>query len=215
MTPILYRTAHGLLDLNRLAPTAFSAGVVSECLAKINRYNGRTPEPWSVASHSVLVAMLCRPQHRAQALLHDAHEAILGYLVAPAVRLICSKSQPVAGGIVANAITQTKLDLDRQIFAAWDVTWSPDGARKVATADHIALLAEGAVFFGAEAGGEISPETAAEVDRAVGLIRELPYGQNWRAARERWLTFVHDLASVGQLRLPPEPSHPTRTARAV
>ena len=213
MKPIPYRTAQGLLDLNALPPTAFSAETVSECLAKINRYNGRTPEPWSVAAHSVLVAMLCRPEHRALALLHDAHEAIIGDLVTPAAELICSKSQPVAGNIVANALAQTKLDLDRQIFGAWGISWTPDDVVAVKQADHLAYQAEVAMFFGAFPFG--TDEEVAELDRAISLIRELPYGANWRAAQALWLDHAHHFASAGQLRLPPEPTHPTRMARAV
>lgn len=213
MKPIPYRTAQGMLDLNQLPPTAFSAEVVSECLAKINRYNGRTPEPWSVASHSVLVTMLCRPEHRALALLHDAHEAIIGDLVTPAAELICSKSEPVAGNIVANALAQTKLDLDRQIFGSWGISFTPDDAIAVKHADYLAYRAEVAVFFGHTP--EMDEREAGDVDRAVTMLRDLPYGPNWRAARAVWLDHAHHLASVGQLRLPPEPIHPSRMARAV
>lgn len=88
----------------------------------MNRYNGRTPEPWSVASHPVLVSMLCRADLRALG-LHDAHEMIVGDLTVPAVHLICASEQ--IDGFVIDATGTTKRNLDRQIFGAWGVSWTP------------------------------------------------------------------------------------------
>ncbi|MDN3711950.1 DUF2312 domain-containing protein [Paracoccus cavernae] len=85
-------------------------------MAKINRFSGRTPQPWPVASHSVLVERLVAPELGPWALLHDAHEVFLGDLTMPAVELICKGFD---GGMVEEAIREAKGRLDRMIAAAW------------------------------------------------------------------------------------------------
>ncbi len=50
---------------------------IAHALALMNRYNGHTQYPWSVAAHSVWVAELVPPEHKLVALLHDATEAYL------------------------------------------------------------------------------------------------------------------------------------------
>lgn len=67
---------------------------IAKTLSKINRYNGRNKHRgYSVAQHCVLAADYCnehefvgvRPHH---ALLHDAHEALIGDIITPFVKLI-------------------------------------------------------------------------------------------------------------------------------
>ena len=63
-------------------------------LSRINRYNGQTPEPWDVLSHSRMTLEICidnfvgAPDHTQvlMVLLHDAAEAYLGDIVAPLKR---------------------------------------------------------------------------------------------------------------------------------
>ena len=52
-------------------------------LSCIPRFNGHTREPYSVAQHSVMVAMYSPKQHRLHALLHDASEAYLCDIPSP------------------------------------------------------------------------------------------------------------------------------------
>lgn len=191
-----FRTAHGVIDLSRLRPRDVTATHLGEALAKVNRYNGRTPEPFSVAAHSVLVSRLCAPEHRAWGLLHDAHEAFLGDITNPAVTFL--------GRIDSRApqvIEKAKQALDRQILQAWGV--QPVFARAgVQLMDRVALQAEMYLLMDAEVA--ISRETADAFDRAVSIIQELPQGGDWRAARDLWIAEAHHLASLGQLTLPPE-----------
>lgn len=47
------------IDLLNIQPEDVSAELLADALAKLNRFSGRSPEPWSVAAHSVLVERLC------------------------------------------------------------------------------------------------------------------------------------------------------------
>lgn len=52
-------------------------------LAKLNRYNGHTLYPYSVAQHSVIVSWLVPQEFAWYGLMHDAPEAYLGDVIAP------------------------------------------------------------------------------------------------------------------------------------
>lgn len=65
-----------------LAPSAADVDIrdIAHALAAVNRFNGHTREPYSVAQHSVLVSLeydACDPGRALVALLHDASEAYL------------------------------------------------------------------------------------------------------------------------------------------
>ena len=86
------QTASGLaVDLLKPRPEQIKLGDIAVSLSRLNRFNGHTkPLPYSVAQHSCLVADLVAfsgvdadPQFTLAALLHDAHEFALGYLVSP------------------------------------------------------------------------------------------------------------------------------------
>lgn len=64
---------------------------ISHHLALINRFNGATRRPYSVAEHSLFVAEIAEREFALRdpfavmaALMHDAHEAYLGDIIAPA-----------------------------------------------------------------------------------------------------------------------------------
>ena len=75
-------------------PGDFCIEDIAHALALENRYNGHTPEPYSVAQHSVLVASrvagLTGGDRRAElwGLLHDASEAYIKDLPRPVKRLM-------------------------------------------------------------------------------------------------------------------------------
>lgn len=61
---------------------------IAHSLAQINRFTGHCKRPYSVAEHSLLVATLARDQGARPlvvlaALLHDAHECIVGDVASP------------------------------------------------------------------------------------------------------------------------------------
>ena len=66
------------IDLENMNIDDIEIRDIAHALANINRFNGMTKVPFSVAQHSVFVAHLCRGPNEMQALLHDASEAYLG-----------------------------------------------------------------------------------------------------------------------------------------
>ncbi|MDR5655225.1 hypothetical protein [Ruixingdingia sedimenti] len=195
---IPFWTAQGTIDLADIRPADLTAEILGDTLAKLNRFGGRTREPWSVAAHSVLVERLCLPDLGPWGLLHDAHEAFLGDFTAPAVELICRAGTRSA---VEHAIRNAKGQLDRIIASAWGT--SPRGLNiHLRRADLFALQAEAVVFMGVRP--ELAhPSDADEVDRAVGLLIEMEAARDWRAARDLWLSRVEHYAGLGRL-IPPK-----------
>lgn len=59
---------------------------IAHALACINRYNGHTPVPYSVAQHSVLVSDHCDSKDAFWGLMHDASEAYIGDMISPLKR---------------------------------------------------------------------------------------------------------------------------------
>ena len=69
-----------LIDLEDVHPDQLVITDIAHALALINRYNGHTPVPYSVAQHSVLVSFACDPGDEQEALMHDAREYLTGDL---------------------------------------------------------------------------------------------------------------------------------------
>lgn len=90
-----YQTVHSyipwmsqVIDLWHLDSTQVLLRDVAETLAKINRFNGRTPEPYSVAQHAVFAAWLAERAGRSaheqyEVLHHDDTEAFIGDIIGP------------------------------------------------------------------------------------------------------------------------------------
>lgn len=79
--------------INPFDPDTIHIDDIAHALSHVNRYNGHTPVPYSVAQHSVLVARRVRDLGgsyvtQLAALLHDASEAYLGDMVKPLKDLI-------------------------------------------------------------------------------------------------------------------------------
>lgn len=79
---ILTYTGRQFYPLN---PTAAAIDIedIAHALAAINRYNGHSRVPISVAQHSVMVSHRVPPGDALWGLLHDAAEAYLGDCVSP------------------------------------------------------------------------------------------------------------------------------------
>lgn len=188
----------GLIDLAHLQPEHMTAEAIGDTLSKINRFNGRTPQPWSVAAHSVLVETLCPEiDMLGWALLHDAHEAFIGDITIPGLELICAAGTGVA---VKNALKNVKGLLDRKIGSAWECAPRAHSI-EIRRADWIAREAEIAVFFDVPVEGH-DPADRECILRACDLIAELPMGSRWEDARDLWISRAEALAAMGLLRLP-------------
>lgn len=189
-------TIDGTISLNDLPVSALTPDGLGDTLAKINRFAGRTPLPWPVSAHSVVVSRLCPdPQDKAWALLHDAHEAFIGDIITPAVDFIARQTE--YRHTINQSVRCAKHHLDRQIAAAWGMEprWT---SKDVAFFDWIALQAEKAVFFDVD--HERDPQ--GHIERAVNLIIELQDAGDWRFFRRLWVEEAVHLASAGLLTLP-------------
>lgn len=94
MTWLITRTG-AKFDLKHVAPLSISSLDIAHSLANINRFNGHTCRPYSVAEHSLLVVEIMerdmglrRPGVLLAGLLHDAHEAYTGDMSTPMKQLI-------------------------------------------------------------------------------------------------------------------------------
>lgn len=193
---IPFHTVSGPIDLANIGPEHFTAFAVADTLAKVNRYNGRTPRPWPVASHSLLVEALCpHVDLKGWALLHDAHESIIGDLTSPAVEYLCRAGTRTA---VEHAVKNAKGKLDRIIGSAWECL-PRSHSLEIRRADWVALHAEMAMFFAAPLVAHTLADRE-EIERACDLIPEIP--SSWPAARDAWIARAEELASMGLLRLP-------------
>lgn len=80
-------------EFNGLRWPRFDLEDIAHHLALINRFNGATNRPYSVAEHSLLVADLAAaegasPAVQLAALMHDAHEAYCGDVTSPVQRML-------------------------------------------------------------------------------------------------------------------------------
>jgi uncharacterized protein len=77
---------------------------IAHALSLINRFTGHTRVAYSVAQHSVLVSLICRPENALWGLLHDAAEAYMADVSRPvkqAIREITPALDLIESGIMA------------------------------------------------------------------------------------------------------------------
>jgi 5'-deoxynucleotidase YfbR-like HD superfamily hydrolase len=104
---------------------------IAHSLANLCRYVGHTRRFYTVAQHSVLVAALLRPPHRAWGLLHDAAEAYLGDMAATIKR---------ANVPLGVAYRQVEEQVMRAVAERFGLAWPV--AAEVAAADRALFVAE-------------------------------------------------------------------------
>lgn len=94
MNQIWIRTASGRdIDIENPDPEQIDIEDIAKSLARQNRFNGHTHEPYNVAEHSVRVSRLvelwtANDALALRALLHDAAEAYIGDIIAPVKALL-------------------------------------------------------------------------------------------------------------------------------
>lgn len=202
-------TVAGAIDLAALRPWDLTPAIIGETLAKLNRFGGRTPEPFSVAAHSVLVEHLSPPELKPWALLHDAHEAFIGDITTPAVWLADRSAREP--GAVPVAIARAKGALDRAIGSAWGVAVR-SMSEAMRRADGVALMAEAWAFLGKQP-DPLHPVERDLLDSAMEVLRALPVGGDWRAARDLWISRVDHYSSLGRM-TPPRAKDPSSAVLA-
>lgn len=74
-------------DLARPETGQVAIGDIALALSHLCRFAGRTERFYSVAEHSVHCSYLVPPRDAFAALMHDAHEAVIGDVIAPVKRL--------------------------------------------------------------------------------------------------------------------------------
>lgn len=96
---------------------------ISHSLSMINRFTGHTKVPYSVAAHSVNMAMIAPKEYKLDCLLHDAAEAYTNDISSPLKRLLpdYKKIQNRLERVIShkfgtmNPMPQYVHDLDRHI----------------------------------------------------------------------------------------------------
>ncbi len=163
-----------LIDLASIPPEAMTIDVLAHSLASKARYNGHTPYPFSVATHSVLVADLM-PLDAGnlldlEATLHDAAECFVGDMIHPIKRTLPEFKA------IENRV-------DRQIRAFYGLPLEEDPLVK--EADTKALWLEQHILQGKEYCPEaiamLQPE---EVELAAALLCD---ELDWRVSRDLFL----------------------------
>ncbi len=124
--------------------TTISIRDIAHHLCAINRFNGASELPYSVAQHSVLVADLLlakrQPAHVCMAgLLHDAHEAYLGDIATPVADFLLGVSPRLR---VPTILDEAKARFDAVILRKFNLALTATEAREVKLADQTAFATE-------------------------------------------------------------------------
>ncbi len=136
--------------------TEFPVDRIAKQLGALCRYAGATPDHYSVARHSLVVAALAPddPSHKMAALLHDAHEALTGDILRPMTRRL---SMPSRMEIICE-----QQAIDRQLYSLIGFNPSPTMLRSVAEADDMACKLE----------MQLLGKTSSEITDALPNLRE-------------------------------------------
>lgn len=152
---------------------------IGHALAMLNRWNGHTSHPWSVAQHSIVVASIVEPEHTLWALLHDASEAYLTDVPRPLKRTGMFEGYRDAEDAAMAVILQA---------AGLPIGPMPDAVRE---ADDAVLVAEARAFFPRRAFDRVGLPAVREslVADASDWIRS-DGGHDRRFVADRWKRMV-------------------------
>jgi hypothetical protein len=167
--------------------TEFPAEQIARQLGKLCRYAGATPDWWSVARHSLLVAALAPddPEHRLAALLHDVHECWTGDILRPMTAMLI--------GSTRRAIEDAQKHIDEHVYAMIGFDPCPAVLTAVAKADDEACRLEMLL---------LQPHyTPAEITDALPTLREAAWHLSFQCNPQidalHWLNaFNETLAAV-------------------
>lgn len=164
----------------------FPAEQIAKQLGALCRYAGATPDHYSVARHSLVVAALAPddPQHKMAALLHDAHEAMTGDILRPMTRRL---SMPSRMEIICE-----QQAIDRQLYSLIGFDPCPATLKAVAEADDMACKLE----------MQLLGKTGSEITDALPNLREaawqLAFHGNAQIDAMHWLvSYKETLKALG------------------
>lgn len=158
----------------------FPAEQIAKQLGALCRYAGATPDHYSVARHSLVVAALAPddPQHKMAALLHDAHEALTGDILRPMTRRL---SMPSRMEIICE-----QQAIDRQLYSLIGFDPCLATLKAVANADDTACRLE----------MQLLGKTSSEITDALPNLREaawqLAFHGNARIDAMHWLVSFNE-----------------------
>lgn len=150
-------------------PGDFDILDIAHHLSLINRFNGGTTYPYSVAQHSVVTSYIVEDPYQREALLHDAAEAYLGDITRPIKALIGSAFSDLEDRVMDAIAKQFRLDQ------------SKDAHYYVKVADDIALATE--VRDLVPSGFLFHPTP----QPSTFSIKPLPYGEAQKIFLDRYL----------------------------
>jgi hypothetical protein len=183
-----YCRSGAAIDLAKIGPDDIDFREIAETLGRLPRWGARNfGAPYSVARHCAAgaEAIFGESADRAAAahfLLHDAHEAFIGDLQVPTVRLIAwATGSEISAGALRTGIDAAKARLDRAIFAA--AGFSPTRATHAAVKamDRRMAAAEALKLFG------VSPPAGMSLPRLGRSGCDLAAGEEWLAAFDRFV----------------------------
>jgi hypothetical protein len=165
-----------------------SLGVIAVATAKMCRWTGHITDFYSVASHSVAVADICRDAVKPYALLHDAAEGFLGDVATPLKHAMRMLSPSALAAY--DQVTET---VDRAIHLACGLQWPVpiEIHAEVKFADLAMLATEYRDLIPAGA-PELDPLPPPIADRIMPDL-------NWHWAKERFISRAWDLHEAGLL----------------
>ena len=158
----------------------FPAEQIAKQLGALCRYAGATPDHYSVARHSLVVAALAPddPQHKMAAILHDAHEALTGDILRPMTRRLSLPSRL--------EIAREQLAIDQQLYSLIGFDPCPATLKAVADADDMACKLE----------MQLLGKTSSEIADALPNLREaawqLSFHGNARIDAMHWLVSFNE-----------------------
>jgi 5'-deoxynucleotidase YfbR-like HD superfamily hydrolase len=115
VSPTISGTVSGrFIDLLQPDWREIDVNDLAHALSQIRRWAGQSRRPISDAEHCLLVGRLVTPRFRLAALLHDAHEAIIGDLIKPFEHALVA----ILGENVAWAVKGIKFSIDEAIARA-------------------------------------------------------------------------------------------------
>jgi hypothetical protein len=137
MRPEIQTISGRAFNFADVRPEMISIKDMAHSLAHLCRYTGHSPHHYSIAEHSIRVALEVPKQYRLEALLHDGSEYVLGDVSSPL------KQMPEFAGyrVVENRVQNA-------IYERFGIRATEESHTIIKAADYDLLAVEAAEFYG-------------------------------------------------------------------